>query len=127
MSEPGPESLSLDDAIAAARRLRPRMLHEQRRTWRDAAERIAGAAGTNLEVLRRHPDHDYARTAVRQLVARYLHGQGVSLPEIARLLGYRDHTVVLYLVRRTEKADRSRSQVDERHVLRLRASQASGR
>jgi hypothetical protein len=49
--------------------------------------------------LQRHPDHDRWKTQVRRLVALHLHDRGASLPEIARLLDYRDHATVLYLLR----------------------------
>jgi hypothetical protein len=61
------------------------------------AERIAGAAGVSLQVLR-GPSRRRELVAVRRLVAHHLQSRGCSLPAIGRMLN-RDSSSVVNLLR----------------------------
>ncbi len=76
------------------------------RTLLGAARRIVGRYGLLVDELALKPgEHSpSAVTLARGEFARHLQGLGWSTPMIARLLGYRDHTTIVRLLR--AKADR---------------------
>ena len=57
------------------------------------------AAGTTVDAVRDGGRRQRA-VAARQLVCALLRGAGLSFPAIALLVGYKDHTCVMYGVRR---------------------------
>jgi chromosomal replication initiator protein len=83
---------------------RPRLIaavRPDRFIWAREGLRIADRAGLKLSDLTGR-DRTRRTTIPRAELATAMHRNGMSLPVIGRLLGGRDHTTILHLVRRHE-------------------------
>ena len=80
-------------------------------------EDVARRFGLDVDTLRGDARRNFL-TYPRGLVARELRQQGRSLDEVGEWLGGRDHSSVLYLLRRADEIEASKTKTNRRRTRR---------